>query len=137
MQHRSVAVCGTCQLMRPSVLLHCALRRRPRAVLARPSPALFHAAVSSAPIQAKQQAYDRLAERAATGHHLKTREAVRVLIQDHGEAPNQTLYSALLQSCAGSVGVSAGNIRQYWAEMQAEGIEPDAAICHCVLEVRS
>ena len=80
--------------------------------------------------------YERLRAEAAKGNHEEVMNIVRILIKDRRERPNTRLYAGILHSFSSPMAGTAGKIRKVLEEMAEVGMDLDAGVCHCVLEVR-
>ncbi|KAF2870774.1 hypothetical protein BDV95DRAFT_607907 [Massariosphaeria phaeospora] len=81
--------------------------------------------------------YERLRIDAAAGKHEEVMNILKILIKDRREIPNVAMYAAIIHSYVDPEEGTAGKVRKVLEEMQAEGIDLDAAGCQCVLEALS
>lgn len=81
------------------------------------------------------QIYLRLRRLAADGNMDKVNHLVSYLLAKRGEAPNVSLFSAVILANVSAVEGSAARAAALLKEMGDEGLEPTAEICHDMLKV--
>ncbi|KAF2817379.1 uncharacterized protein BDZ99DRAFT_505118 [Mytilinidion resinicola] len=81
-----------------------------------------------------EQLYGRLHTYAAAGNFYEVKDAVQYLIQGRGEKLNARLYSAMILANVHPLHGHAGRVSSLLSEMENEGIEADAGVCHDVLQ---
>ncbi|KAF2502840.1 hypothetical protein BU16DRAFT_498694 [Lophium mytilinum] len=81
-----------------------------------------------------EQLYGRLRTYAAAGNYNEVKDAVQYLIQGRGEKLNARLYSAMILANVHPLHGHAGRVSALLLEMENEGIEADAGVCHDVLQ---
>ncbi|KAJ9636825.1 hypothetical protein H2199_007819 [Coniosporium tulheliwenetii] len=68
------------------------------------------------------------------GHFADTKKLVEFLVVERNERPNAKLFSALILANVDPVEGSAADVGALLSELRAEGLEPDAGVCHDALK---
>ena len=82
-----------------------------------------------------ERLYEELEMAANNGRHEDVRRIARYLLTERDQKPNAKLYSALILVNVAPETGSAAAVGVIVEEMQTEGIDLDARICHNILEV--
>lgn len=82
---------------------------------------------------AEEEIYEEMRRASTAGDYPRVREALRILIQDRGEKPNQRHYQALILANTSPEHGSAAEIVRILQEMEEEGITLDSASYHAIL----
>lgn len=83
------------------------------------------------------QLYEKLRSVSAKGNSNEVEQIVGVLLQEHDEAPNLRLYTALILSNTDPQNGSAAKAARLVQEMMDEGINADSGTYHALLKVGS
>lgn len=85
--------------------------------------------------RSNEEIYERLRYNASQGHTTDTRKLAEFLVVERNERPNNRLFSALILANVDPVEGSAADVGALLSELRAEGLEPDAGVCHDALKV--
>lgn len=79
--------------------------------------------------------YHELNRHTSKTDFLRVYELVGELVKQHGEAPNRSMFLALVLANTDAQHGSVTEVLRLLQEMAENGIQPDSAILHAVLKV--
>jgi hypothetical protein len=80
--------------------------------------------------------YEELRKAVAKVDYIRIQRIVYILLEHHGQAPSQHLYTALISANANAIHGSVQEVEEILQEMAEEGISLDSSTYHAILKVR-